>query len=224
MKGSFREAKAMVINMKTALFIFLMLLTTVCSSCAYENRDFEDGREYANTENTEAEDTSASESSSLEFSFLQGLKDYNIILDSECPAYESDDEKYNYFEFITSDDSVSAKSVELKALHCCSGENIQTQADSIITNYQSSATILFCENFSYSNGNTLIKYAIQDNETSVYSLVCILYDAGTEILCEFLLTVGDIEAIRVITSGNDINLLFENIRISETPFSEEETK
>ncbi len=212
--------KAILISVIPITVVIVLLLSNILTQEQAENPDYENPQPQTDENIIDEDITEITEKKSLEFSISQGLKSYSIILDSQYLTDDIQDKKLNYYEFVSLGDFPSINSIELKAMYHCTEENIQTQADYIILNYQSSATILFCENFLYSNNNTLMTYAIQDNKTSEYCFVCLLYDVENNVLCEFILEIGDIETFRVNSSNNIVKQMFENIYISSAHYKE----
>lgn len=201
--------KAILISVIPITLVIVLLLSNILTQEQAKNPDNENPQP-----KTDEDITGINEKKSLAFTISQGPESYSIILDSQYLTDDIQDEKTNYYEFVSLGDFPSINSIELKALYHCTEENIQTQADYIILNYQSSATIFSCESFLYSNNNTLMTYAIQDNKTSEYCFVCLLYDIENNILCEFILEIGDIETFRVISSNDTVKQMFENVYIT----------
>jgi len=221
--------------MKKILLISLILSAFIFASCGAENKVAEetqvgeDTEAAAGIENTEtdaagiedADDdgpenagNDAAQTQAPVFSGEQNSKKYNIILEPQSVLLTAG-ERENYYEFAVSDDIPSVKSIELKALYTCAEDDINTQAEDIISSYRDSLAVLSFEDLS-SGKNTLLSYAVLHSTTSEYSFICFIYDAESGILCEFMVTAGDIETFRVLSSNGTVGGLFDEISITET--------
>lgn len=181
--------------MKKTLLIFLLLSAMVCISC-------------------EADD---SLQNGFVFTVSADRQEYTITFHSPYFVDGTPGVLANYYEFASSDEEILPKSIELKSLSFCRKEDLQIQAENEMRSYQRSSTILFCEEISCENNNTLQMYAVHETESSVYRSVCLLYDTDSEFLLTCVLDCGDLETFRKIYENGAVQQIFADICITATP-------
>ena len=124
-------------------------------------------------------------------------------------------------DFVPGNDSPLIKSTELTASYPCAEEEVTAKAEELILNHNSFSTILYSETFSYDTGNLLITYAVQNGETLKYYQICYLFDPELDLLNEYVLEIGDLEALRRLDSSSTIKDYFSDIDLWEAHFYQE---
>ena len=117
----------------------------------------------------------------------------------------------NYYSFKKINDNHVVKGIEFKCIYIAAEENLKDSSLILSERYHSANTFLYEVDFTYDNGDNLISYAMQNNETFSYQQLCYLGFNRNNIICEFVLDLGDLESLRHSNYEKSIIRLFQKV-------------